>query len=204
MTQTQAARRGPKPNPRTRHDLLQAGVGMIHSGGFNATGVKDIVASAGVPKGSFYNHFTSKEAFGAEVADTYFAGGLTSMREILQDPKVAPLERLRRYFDDRAARLRTNDYARGCLLGNLTLETADHSDRIRERTAAHFETWSSLFRDCIEQAKLDGDITSTLPADTLAQFLLNSWEGALLRARSERDERPLKEFIDVVFGTLLK
>lgn len=204
MTQTQGTRRGPKPNPHTRQDLLRAGVDMFHSGGFNATGIKDIVAEAGVPKGSFYNHFASKEAFGAEVADTYFDSNLTSMRALLQDSQVAPLERLRRYFEDRSARARETNFARGCLLGNLTAETADHSDLIRERTATHFATWSSLFRDCIDQAKSDGAITTSVPTETLAQFLLNSWEGALLRARSEKSAQPLRDFVDTVFGVVLK
>jgi len=157
---------------------------MIHGGGFAATGIKDIVAGAGVPKGLFYNHFASKEAFGAEVANAYFEESLTSMRAIVQDAQTAPLDRLRRYFDDRASRLRANGYSRGCLLGNLTLEPADHSDLIRERTAAHFDTWAKLSR-------------------TPGQFLLSSWEGALLRARSEKSDRPLREFVEVAFGAVL-
>lgn len=176
---------------------------MFHSGGFHASGIKDVVARAGVPKGSFYNHFASKEAFGAEVADAYFDSSLTSMRAILQDPQIAPLERLRRYFEDRSVRAREGDFARGCLLGNLTVESADHSELIRERTATHFATWSSLFQECIEQAKSDGTITTSLPAETLAQFLLNSWEGALLRARSEKSEQPLRDFIDTIFEVAL-
>lgn len=203
MTQTQTVRRGPKPNPRTRADLLRAGVEMIHSGGFNATGVKDIVAGAGVPKGSFYNHFTSKDAFGAEVADTYFGESLESMRAILQDGQTPPLERLRGYYEDRASRLAAGGYARGCLLGNLTLETADHSDLIREHVAEHFATWAGLFEECVAEGQRDGSISSQMPARTLAQFLLNSWEGALLRARSERNGGPLQEFIEVVFGSVL-
>lgn len=203
MTETQALRRGPKPNTRTRGELLRAGMQLIHQGGFNATGVKDIVAGAGVPKGSFYNHFASKEAFGAEVADAYFGASLTSLQAILQDEQAAPLQRLRNYFEDRAERLSASGYVQGCLLGNLTLETADHSDLIRERVAAHFATWAGLFEACIAQAQQDCAITNSLPAHTLAQFLLNTWEGALLRARSEKDDAPLRDFIDVIFSAVL-
>lgn len=203
MTQTQAVRRGPKPNPRTRGDLLRAGVEMMHEGGFNATGIKDIVASAAVPKGSFYNHFASKEAFGAEVVDAYFEESLASMRAILQDEEAAPLDRLRHYFKNRATRFRDSGYVRGCLLGNMTLETADHSEVIREKVTAHFATWAGLFEDCITQAQEDGSISGSFPANTLAQFLLNSWEGALLRSRSEKADAPLREFTEMVFGRLL-
>lgn len=203
MTQAQAVRRGPKPNPHTRTRLLSAGVDMIHAGGFAATGVKDIVVAAGVPKGSFYNHFASKEAFAAEVVDAYFAVNAQSMRRILQDTRTAPVDRLRSYFADRTDRMRASGYTRGCLLGNLTLEMADHSELVRERVAEHFATWSGLFEDCIAQAHEDGDITGSLPPSLLADFLLNSWEGALLRARSENDDAPLREFVEVVFGSML-
>ena len=74
--QYRQARRGPKPNPNTRENLIRVGVGMLHESGYAATGIKEIVDAAGVPKGSFYNHFESKEAFGKEVVDFYFGNGL--------------------------------------------------------------------------------------------------------------------------------
>lgn len=203
MNQTQAARRGPKPNPHTRANLLHAGVEMMYETGFNAAGIKDIVTRANVPKGSFYNHFASKEAFGAEVVDTYFRDGLPELSAMLTDPDMAPLDRLRHYFEERGRRLVDDGYQRGCLLGNLSTEVADHSDLIRKRIAANFTVWAGLLEGCISQAQQEGTVTSALGAHTLAQFVLNSWEGALLRARAEKSEGPLAEFMHVVFDDLL-
>ncbi|MFT4086710.1 MAG: TetR family transcriptional regulator C-terminal domain-containing protein [Gordonia sp. (in: high G+C Gram-positive bacteria)] len=162
-----------------------------------------IVAGANVPKGSFYNHFDSKEAFGAEVVDAYFESVLGAMRAILCDEQTPPVERLRRYSEGRMSRMSAGGYVRGCLLGNLTLETADHSDLIRTRLASHFATWSALMKDCVDQAQREGSITTTLPAATVADFLLDSWEGALLRARAEKSDEPLRRFIDVIFASIL-
>ncbi len=203
MTHVPTVRRGPKPNPHTRANLLRAGVKMIHDTGFNAAGIKDIVLNANVPKGSFYNYFASKEEFGAQVVDAYFEESLVGLRAILRDPQSAPVTRLRRYFSERAAGLDASGHTHGCLLGNLTLEVADHSNLIRERIARHFATWSGLFEDCIAEAQRDGSITNPLGTRTLAEFLLNSWEGAILRARAEKSRAPMDEFIQVTFEAIL-
>ncbi|MFT3719191.1 TetR family transcriptional regulator C-terminal domain-containing protein [Pseudorhodoferax sp.] len=202
-TQSTGARRGPKPRPHVRENLLRLGVKMLHEGGYTATGIKDIVDAAQVPKGSFYNYFENKEAFGKEAIDLYFESGLSKLRELLCDEKTAPLERLRNYFELRVRGFRSAGYVRGCLLGNFSLEVADHSPLIRDRLAVHFRTWSSLFESCIEQAQQTGAIRNRMPAALLAQFLLNSWEGALLRMRAEKSDVSLNQFIEVVFGSIL-
>lgn len=197
------ARRGPKPNPNTRDNLVRVGMGMFHASGYAATGIKEIVDAAGVPKGSFYNHFDSKEAFGKEAVDFYFGSGLEELRRSLEDDSVPPVQRLRRYFEERIQTFRNAGYMRGCLMGNLSLEMADHSDSIRDSLAAHFQTWGRLFEACISKAQQEGAIASRLPAALLAGFLLNSWEGALLRMRTEKSDVPLRQFTEVVFGSLL-
>lgn len=196
-------RRGPKPNPHTKDKLVRAGAQMLHEAGYTATGVKDIVNAAEVPKGSFYNHFESKEALGKEVADFYFNSAFPKLRAHFEDSGVPPLERLRTYFDGWIRMYQAAGYVRGCLLGNLSLEVADHSDAIRSSLTTHFRTWSRLFETCIAEAQMTGAIANRLPASLLAQFLLNSWEGALLRMRADKSDVPLKDFTEVVFGSLL-
>lgn len=200
---TTPGKRGPKPNPNTRDNLLRAGTRAVHRRGFAATGVKDIVEAADVPKGSFYNHFPSKEAFGAEIADHYFEASLNQIRATLTEPAVNPVHRLRNHFTHLATGFTKSGYARGCLLGNLSLEVADHSDLIRSRLSAHFSTWAGLIENCIRQAQTDGDITTTVPAHVLAGFVLNSWEGALLRMRAEQSNAPLSDFLTVTFDVVL-
>jgi len=176
---------------------------MLHQAGFAATGVKEIVDTAGVPKGSFYNHFESKEGFAKEVVDFYFDQGLKDLRERFQNPEVEPIDRLRSYFEDSSRRFEASGFVQGCLLGNMSLEVADHSALIRESLATHFATWSKLLEACIEEAQLKGSIRNHLPASVLAGFLLNGWEGALLRMRAVQSSAPLQEFIDVVFEAVL-
>jgi len=88
-------------------------------------------------------------------------------------------------------------------MGNLSAEIADHSATIRGQLAVHFKTWSGLFEGCVAEAQKAGEIANRLPASLLAQFLLNSWEGALLRMRVEKSDAPLKDFMQVVFQSIL-
>jgi TetR/AcrR family transcriptional repressor of nem operon len=198
-----ATRRGPKPKPDTRRNLVQAGLQMIHAEGYAATGIQSIVEVADTPKGSFYNHFASKEAFGAEVIDAYFERGQDKLRAFLCDTNVAPLVRLEAYFDDRIAAFRAGNFARGCLLGNLSAEVADHSPLIRARLVKQFDAWSSFFEICIAEAQAQGTINNRFPAAMLARFVLNSWEGALLRMRVDKNDAALIAFKELVFGKLL-
>lgn len=203
MASRPAARRGPKPKPGTRGTLVQAGLGLMHGEGYAATGIQAIVEEAGVPKGSFYNHFASKEAFGAEVIDAYSERGQAKLRDILTDSARTPLARLEAYFDDRIAAFRASGYVRGCLMGNFSAEAADHSALIRERLAGHFAAWTGLIEACIAEAQAQGSVSRRFAAALLAGFVMNSWEGALLRMRAEESDAPLIAFKQIVFGGLL-
>jgi TetR/AcrR family transcriptional repressor of nem operon len=196
-------RRGPKPRPDTRDNLIRAGGRLLHEAGYSATGIKDIVDAAKVPKGSFYNHFESKEAFSADVVDHYFGRGLPALRTLLTDAAVSPLDRLKSFFDQRILGFSASGHRRGCMLGNMSLEMADHSALIRQRLAAHFQTWGALFEACIAEAQACGEMRNPLPADLLAHHLLDSWEGALLRMRVEKSDAPLERFVEVTFSALL-
>ena len=176
---------------------------MIHAEGYAATGIQSIVESVDVPKGSFYNHFASKEAFGAEVIDAYFDRGQDKLRAFFCNANVAPLARLEAYFDDRIDAFRATGFVKGCLLGNFSAEVADHSALMREHLAEHFGAWGSFFEHCIAEAQEQGAIGDQFPAALLGRFVLNSWEGALLRMRAEKSDAPLIEFKEVVFGKLL-
>jgi TetR/AcrR family transcriptional repressor of nem operon len=198
-----AARRGPKPRLGVRDTIIQAGLNTIYADGYAATGIQRIVEAAAVPKGSFYTYFPSKEAFGTDVIDAYFERARARLERCLGNTELTPPARLEAYFDALIATFRDTGFLRGCLLGNFSAEAADHSAAIRARLVQHFRTWSHLFEACIAEGQRHGQIPDRLPAAVLADFMLNSWEGALLRMRAERSDAPLIAFKTVIFGALL-
>jgi TetR/AcrR family transcriptional regulator, transcriptional repressor for nem operon len=197
-------KRGPKPKTGTRERLIQSGIQTIHASGYGGTSVQSIVEAADVPKGSFYNFFPSKEAFAAEVIDAYSSRGQERLRSFLMNQAFAPRARLEAYFDDRIEAFRTAQYVRGCLMGNFSAEAADQSPLIRDRLTKHFGAWCELLETCIAGAQNQGEISAQFSASLLAKFLLNSWEGALLRMRAEKSDTPLLDFKEIVFKKLFE
>ena len=196
-------KRGPKPKSGTREKLIRSGIEAIHASGYGGTSIQSIVEAANVPKGSFYNFFPSKEAFAAEVIDAYSNRGQERLRSFLLNQDVAPRARLEAYFDDRIEAFRTSQYVRGCLMGNFSAEAADQSALIRDGLTKHFGAWTQLLETCIAEAQKQGEICDQFSASLLAKFLLNSWEGALLRMRAEKSDIPLLDFKEIVFKKLL-
>jgi TetR/AcrR family transcriptional repressor of nem operon len=184
-----------------REQIVEAGLKTLLEKGFNACGVRDITDAAGVPTGSFYNHFASKEALGAEIVERYAQEN--SRRNALKDKTLPPLERLRRHFAGLNQMYADLEYGRGCLLGNFSAELADQSPLIRERLAALSASWTKNIEEAVRDAQADGSTwTRTDPAD-LAAFLLDAYEGALLRARVEKSGAPLDRFMTIAFGQIL-
>ena len=187
--------------PSAREEIVQAGLKCLVEKGFNAVGVQDITDTAGVPKGSFYNHFESKEALGVEIVERY--GANQTRREILTDPSVPPLQRLRRHFDRISALFAESHFKRNCILGGFSAELANQSETIRESLRKLYGQWTKDIEATIAEAQTKGEIANNTKASDLAAFLLNSYEGALLRARVERSRKPFDRFMKFAFGQLL-
>jgi TetR/AcrR family transcriptional repressor of nem operon len=187
-----------------RERLLCAGVETFRHSGFNGCSVQDITEAAGVPKGSFYNHFDSKEALGAAALERFWKDGSDLQLTMLQQPGIPAVERLRAYFEWQAECLAKAEFTCGCLAGNMAAEMADRSPLVATQLSNIFQDWSRRIGDCIRQAQAEGSIGSTADADSLATFVLNAWEGAVLRARIEKGERPLRQFIETLFTQLLR
>jgi TetR/AcrR family transcriptional repressor of nem operon len=187
-----------------RDKILDAGLKVMFRKGYIGSGVRDIVAEAAVPQGSFTNHFRSKEAFARDVLDRYFEYTKKLVAEAFDDRSLTPVNRLRRYFDIVTERLEADGYTRGCLIGDLSLEAAPQSDMLRERLSTIFVEWRTPFAACIAEAEAAGDIAGDFSPEDLAEFLLASWEGAILRMKVARDPEPLERFKRIALATVFK
>jgi TetR/AcrR family transcriptional repressor of nem operon len=190
--------------PSTREHLLEVGLERLRSTGYTATGVKEILDLAGVPKGSFYHYFPSKEAFASEVFQLYAAGELRRSERILGDRKVAPLKRLRQYFEELISVYGQSAAISGCLVGSMSLEVADHSQKLQMQLKAVYGFWQKGIADVLREAAERGDLPKSTQPDELAEFLLNSYEGALVRMKAEKSDKPLENFLHFAFNVLLK
>ena len=190
--------------PSLRDTILRAGLPVMFRSGYHAASVRDICAAAGAPQGSFTNHFRSKEAFAVEVLDRYFDYLKGLVRDALNDESLTPRQRLKRYLEIITDKLERDRWMIGCLIGDFSLQASSHSKLLRKRLDAIFQEWRALFAGCIAEAQSAGEIESRFEATDLAEFLLASWEGAILRMKVERRPAALERFKAIVFETVFK
>ena len=187
-----------------KDDIVQAGLDLILSKGFNATGVEAILKQANVPKGSFYNFFSSKEDFGLAIIDKYVAEISSSVfQPILEDDSVPPLQRIRKCFENLSSRFESNNCSKGCLIGNLSLEMSDQYEEFRQRLDLMLQRWADVYTALLLQAQKENALPAELDAGMLAENMIASYEGALLRAKVKKSPEPLKNFIHLYFDKFL-
>jgi len=190
--------------PSLREQILRAGLPVIFRSGYHAATVRDICAAARAPHGSFTNHFRSKEAFAVEVLNGYFNYLKKVLEDALHNPKLTPRQKLKRYLDVITDKLERDRFMIGCLIGDLSLQVSSHSNLLRKRLNAIFKEWRALFASCISAAQSAGEIDSRFDSIELAEFLLASWEGAILRMKVERSPAALERFKTIAFETVFK
>ena len=185
-------------NRNDKHDLILAkGAALMTVRGYHGTGVQDIVQSAGVPKGSFYHYFASKEDFAVQALAFIYQPRLSRYALSLADTSLAPLPRILNYYREligHFAKQQRPEYH--CFIGTLSFEMAQLSQPIGQQVAAILNQSVQILADCLEQARIKGDLSASTDTQRLAEFIANAWEGALMRMKVGGDVEPLEIFLD--------
>lgn len=188
----------PRLSESTRQRLLEEGVASFLTGGFHGTGIKEVLDRVKVPKGSFYNYFESKEAFGA-AAITHYAECFAARLAAALGAAPDPLTGLRRFFADLMADFERDGFVGGCLVANLGGEL-EGSEICREALAEAMQGWRDGVRDALAEAQERGQLRDDMDAGEMADLLVDSWEGAVIRMKIERSTAPLQRCLDGLLG----
>jgi len=175
----------------------------VHERGYGGASVRDIVEAAGVPQGSFTNHFASKEAFCLEILDLYFKDARATIERTLRNDSLPPLKRLRAYVDAQIEYLNGIGLQNGCLVGNFSAEASEHSEMIRKRLVEIYEEVRQSVAYCLRAAVKLGEVPRKTECDEVAGFLVASLQGAILQSKTERSPVPLERFKRLIFSMLL-
>ena len=192
------------PKPSHRETILTEGLRVVHARGFAGASVRNIIQAAGVPQGSFTNHFASKEAFCLEVLDRYFDDTRALINRTLRNDSLPPLQRLRAFLDATFKFLDRNGLENGCLIGNFSVEASDHSEIIRQRIVEIFEELQQSVAYCLRAAVKVGELSPATECDDIAGFVVTSHQGAVLRSKAERSSVAIERFKRIVFSTILR
>jgi TetR/AcrR family transcriptional repressor of nem operon len=190
------------PKPNVRDQIINASLAALYSKGFNATSVQDITDAAGVPKGSFYNHFASKEVLGAAVVKLYAERAVVC--GLLDDASLAPLARIEQDFRAKVQANVDNGFACGCLLGNFSTELSSQSAMIREQVELAYQEWADALAQTIAAAQQDGSVPDDWSATERANAIINAWQGAVARSKAAQGRGPLDLFLKTMMGKLLQ
>jgi len=183
-----------------RDQLIVVALELFHTRGYNGCGVSDITDATGVPKGSFYNHFKSKELLALAVLERYQS--LLGM-DALKDRSKPPVPRLRSLFEGYMAFQAKWGFSRGCLLGNFGAELSSQSPAIRKVLKKIFERWCDAVAQVVQEAKERGDIDKRRDAQQTARFLYNAWQGAVINSKVTRSQAPFENFFAVIFDSVM-
>ncbi|MDT8446376.1 MAG: TetR family transcriptional regulator C-terminal domain-containing protein [bacterium] len=187
----------------TEGRLLEVGLSLFIQQGYHGTGLKEVVDQAQMPKGSFYAYFDSKEAFGGSVVNHFAQQGLARLAVSLEQAPD-PLLGLRAFFQANRDKMESRGFAGGCLLGNFSNELGAQAHEITPHLLQGLGNLSLHFAEALEKAQELGLVRQDLDASTLGDLLLNGWEGALMRAKTQVSPEPLDQFLTSFFDHLLK
>ncbi len=178
--------------------IVQVGVELFSTKGFGNVGLLEILKTAGVPKGSFYHYFKNKEGFSLKVVEFYSESSLEVMMSYLADESRNGKDRIMHFYKDMLSVYTTKEYTEGCLLGNCSVEMSGINPLYAKKISDEFTKWEAELATCIQLGKEDGSILNPKEASKLAAYILNSWEGALLRMKSDKSDEAMRIFIEMI------
>jgi TetR/AcrR family transcriptional repressor of nem operon len=184
--------------------LLSAGLKLFLQQGYNATGIQQITDQAGVPKGSFYNHFASKEAFAAAIVSRYAHNMQRSWERMMTTAPAEPMATIRHVFAQMLSYHERSTCSAGCLIGNFAAEIALASEPCRQNLLAAQLAWRQRLAGLLTAAQASGDIRDDIDATALSALTWAAWEGGLLRMKVERSVQPLRESVALIFDQLFR
>lgn len=179
----------------TREALLSAGVVEFTQKGFGRSGIDAILKTIGVPKGSFYHYFSSKEAFGLAILARYRQYFEHKLDRFLLDESLPPLQRLQAFGLEAQAGMARYDFQRGCLVGNLEQESCQLSAEFQQQLVLTYESWQQRIAHCLQLAQKQGELVSSADIDELAKMFWIGWEGSVHRSRLLNSTQPMESYM---------
>ena len=197
---TQTAINQPDKHRDTRQHLLDTGRDILAARGFSSVGLSAILQAAGVPKGSFYHYFQSKEQFGQALLEDYFASYVQDLDARFADDSTPAISRLMQYWQD--------NYCgpaglRDCLVVKLSAEVADLSEAMRITLRDGTEQVMARIANCIDAAIADGSLHPQ-PAQQTAGNLYQLWLGASLLTKLHRNAQPMNQAMTLTQSMLAR
>ncbi|MGL4687505.1 MAG: TetR/AcrR family transcriptional regulator [Fusobacteriaceae bacterium] len=181
-----------------KNEIIKSSINIMHAKGYNGVGVKELTDAAGIPKGSFYNYFESKEDYGKEALYYYYSVINKDKFNILLDKDIDPLDRIRLFYGNMIDKISQDKSPKfGCFIGNLTQEISCGSSVIQEATKKIHQEIVMKIENCLKEGNMKN-------FKELGGFIASSWQGALLKTKAYNNCKPIENFYKILVEVLLK
>ncbi|MEM8488074.1 MAG: TetR family transcriptional regulator C-terminal domain-containing protein [Bacteroidota bacterium] len=182
--------------------LLQTGIDMMVASGYHNTSINAVIKKAGLPKGSFYYLYKDKKAFALAALQRYTDDTVESMARTFADPALGPVAGIRQYFANSIKKFQQSNYCNGCFLGNMSLELSDVDEDFRAVIEQSLSRMADAIRKPLDLAVAEGSLQNSANTTVLADLIINTWHGTLLRMKATRSRQPLEIFINDFFNQI--
>ncbi len=182
-----------------KEDILDVGYDVLRRNGYHSVGINQVLKESGIPKGSFYNFFESKEDFARQVIERYGCSNLTWMQGFFEDSKRSPLESLKAFY---AYMIKVNEedaYSGGCLVNNMSMEIGRNNDLLASETNQQFIGWLNVLAAVAQKGQEQGEITKKYSPLELAEYLHAGFYGTLSRSKVTRSRVYMDTWYEMTF-----
>jgi len=194
----------PKQNEHTREALIEVGIKHISQHGYHGTGIKQILDELKVPKGSFYNYFSSKEAFVAELLEADMHNQAQQIQPVLDNNQLDPIAKLRTLFENHRQKYTQQQGKQGCLVASVANDIGDSSLLCQQAMQRSVKALNQLLAGLIAEAQQQQLIRTDLAANQLATLMWTAWEGSLIEMKITGNTDNLTQITDFIFNDILK
>lgn len=193
-----------KKGNETRTALIRSGVELMTTYGYISSNIERILKQVGVPKGSFYHYFKSKEDFGKAIIASYDSFFSYKLDKHLTNSSIgSAIDRILAFYEDAKQGMAKYDFNRGCLIGELIQEESLLPDGYAQILEQILQNWQAKLEKCLLLAQQSGELSSQANCKALAEFFWIGWEGAVTRSKLIKKSQPLDLFMQLFFDKII-
>jgi len=196
----------PRRSEHTREALIEAGIEQLSLYGYHGTGIKQILDAVQVPKGSFYNFFASKEAFVAELIQSYSQNMFEQVDAFMEGEgkTLNPRQQLESIMHYSLHKFAKSQCQKACLIGSMGAEVAAESEACRVELDKSMVKYMAFLASIFANAQQLGQVGNALSPEQMANMYWATWEGALIKMKMQSDVQPVKDIMHSLLETLFK
>lgn len=182
-----------------KENILKVGYNVIRKNGYHNVGINQILKEAGIPKGSFYNFFESKEDFAKQVIENYGTNNANFLREYFRDSNESPISSLKSFYSMMIGINETDEFQSGCVINKMNLEVGRNNSSFAELLDKHFTNWIQIIAEVVQKGQDQGEITKKQNAIEIAEYLHAGMYGGFSRSNVLQSRDYLDRWLNLTF-----